>query len=316
MSVNGNHSVKILYGNEWPNAYDQYGLYPGVAGIPSSVPNASYGTVTQYQNGGVSSYNGLTVSLTKRMSHGLSGHFNYTWSHGLDDVSNGGVFTYGDSILGQINPLSLRAGNYGNSDYDIRHLINGDLVYDTPWKFSNRFEQAALGGWQVSTKVYWRTGLPFSVTDTNSALGNGGGTIFATPVLGGGAPQTSCGEGNNYISGVPCVNANAFLNSAVINNFTAWSAQGRNTFRGPSFFDVDMALYKNFKIAERVNFALGLQAFNVLNHPNFYQPDSGYGDSTFGQISSLTSSPTSPYGNFLGFDSAPRVVQISGKITF
>ena len=79
---------------------------------------------------------------------------------------------------------------------------------------------------------------------------------------------------------------------------------------------MDAALFKNFKIAERVNFALGAQAFNVLNHPNFTHPDAGLGDSTFGLISSTTGTPTSPYGNFLGFDSSPRVLQISGKITF
>lgn len=317
ISVNGNHGVKIPYTSQWANAYDQYGIYPGVAGVPAAIPNANYGTVTQVQSGAISSYNGLTVSLTERMSHGITGHFNYTWSHALDEVSNGGVFTYGDSILGQINPLSLRASNYGNADYDIRNNINGDLVYSPGFKFSSRLMNDVLGGWQLSLKAYWRTGLPFSVTDPNyAALGNYSGTILATPIAGGGAPQTTCGEGSNYVSGVPCVNSNFFLNGANINNYTMWSQLGRNNFRGPSFFDMDMALFKNFKITERVNFGLGAQAFNVLNHPNFYQPDSGYADPTFGQISTLTSSPTSPYGNFLGFDSAPRVLQVSGKITF
>jgi hypothetical protein len=77
-----------------------------------------------------------------------------------------------------------------------------------------------------------------------------------------------------------------------------------------------MALFKNFKITERLTFGLGAQAFNVFNHPNFGLPDSTYGDSTFGQILTMTGTPTSPYGNFLGFDSSPRVLQVSGKITF
>ena len=45
----------------------------------------------------------------------------------IDEVSNGGIFTYGDSVLGQINPLSLRANNYGNADYDIRHNFSADF---------------------------------------------------------------------------------------------------------------------------------------------------------------------------------------------
>lgn len=319
VSINGNHGVKIPYSNQFPNAYDQYGIYPGVAGIPASVPNPNYGTVTAVQNGGVSFYNGLTVSLTKRMSHGVAGHLNYTWSHALDDVSNGGIFTYGDSLTGQgqLNPLSLYAGNYGNADYDVRHSLNADVVYAPGFRFGNHLLNGALGGWQWTFKVFWRTGLPFSVTDGNTALGNYGDAILAQMATSGTA-QTSCGEGANYVSGTPCLNAASFVNAgaSTFTNFGSWSNQGRNAFRAPNFFDVDMALFKNFSITERVKFGLGAQAFNVLNHPNFYLPDSTYGDPTFGLISSMTSSPTSPYGNFLGFDSSPRVMQVSGKITF
>ena len=116
----------------------------------------------------------------------------------------------------------------------------------------------------------------------------------------------------------PCINAAAFVDAgaATFNNFTGFSTQNRNQFRGPGFFDVDMALFKNFRIKEKVNFAVGLQAFNAFNHPNFANPDNGLGDSTFGQITGMQSTPTSPYGNFLGFDSSVRVVQITGKIVF
>jgi hypothetical protein len=318
----GNHGVKIPYTNAWPNAYDQYGYFPGptgngVRGIPLAPPDPNYGTVTTVQNGAVSNYNGFTVTVTKQMTHGLGGHFNYTWSHALDEVSNGGIFTYGDSLLGQINPLSLKASNYGNADYDIRHNISADLVYSPGFHFGNRFMSQVLGGWQISGKIFWRTGLPFSVTDANAALGNGGGTIFAQSVVSG-PLQSYCGEGANYVSGTPCLNANNFVNSgsSTFAGYTQWSNLGRNAFRGPNYFDVDAALYKNFRIAENVTFGLGAQAFNVMNHPNFGLPDSGFGDPTFGQITGMTGTPTSPYGTFLGFDSNPRILQISGKLTF
>ncbi len=170
-----------------------------------------------------------------------------------------------------------------------------------------------LGGWQWSGKIFWRSGLPFSVSDANWALGNGGGTLLAQYI--GGQAQTSCGSGAAV---TPCINANAFLNSGAdsFNGYTAWSSQTRNQFRGPHFFDVDMNLYRNFKLGEKVTFGLGLQAFNVFNHPNFANPDSGLGDATFGQITGMMGTPTSPYGNFLGFDSSPRLVQITGKIIF
>jgi hypothetical protein len=174
-------------------------------------------------------------------------------------------------------------------------------------------------------KWFWRSGLPFSIVDGywNGGLGNGGSTILATPI--GGAGQTSsCGHANTADvngNGTPCLNASAFLNSgtASFTNFTAWSSQTRNQFHGPHLFDIDMALYKNFKIGEGRSVGIGVQAFNVFNHPNFANPDSTLGDPTFGLLTNGTGTarlPTSPYGSFLGFDSSPRVVQLSAKLTF
>ena len=100
------------------------------------------------------------------------------------------------------------------------------------------------------------------------------------------------------------------------NNYTAFSTQTRNQFRGPHFFDVDLALYRTFSLRERAKLAVGFQAFNAFNHPNFSLPDNVLGDATFGQILSMSSGPTGAYGHYLGFDSSPRVVQLTGKITF
>ena len=326
----GNHGIYLPYTNGFYNAFDLYGLYPGVPGISqNSVPN--YGDVNQVQSGAISNYNGLTVTLRKQFSNWFSGLFNYTWSHNLDETSNGGLFAYGflnggQSLQGQLNPYSLRAGNYGNSDYDIRHLVSGDFVVNPTFHFASPFLRGALNGWQWSGKIFWHTGLPYSVTDNNTALGNFGGaavgngvgTILAVPI--GGAGQSGCGRGAAGDPGVatPCLNANAFLNgaSSSFTGYTAWSSQNRNQFRGPSFFDADMSLYKTFKFGEQRSIGVGVQAFNVFNHPNFGLPDSGMGDATFGLISSMVGSPTSPYGNFLGFDSSPRVVQLSAKLIF
>jgi len=320
-NYSGNHGIHIPYTNAWPNAFDEFGLFIGPAGngIPGVnagplVPN--YGTVTQVQSGANSSYHGLSLTLRKQFSHGFVAHFNYTWSHALDEVSNGGVFTYGDSLLGQINPLSLRANNYGNADYDIRHNFTADWVYTPKFTIGNHFVSGAVNGWMVSGKLFWRTGLPFSVTDNNWALGNGGGTLLAVPIGGVAVQPTACGEA--AVNG-SCINANAFVNSGDPNfqGYTAWSPQTRNQFRGPHLFDMDMAVMKGFPLfTERVHFSFGIQAFNILNHPNFGLPDSGLGDPTFGQITGLAGSPTSPYGVFLGYDSAPRTLQVTGKIVF
>ena len=116
----------------------------------------------------------------------------------------------------------------------------------------------------------------------------------------------------------PCLNANAFVNGAspTFTGYDALSSQTRNQYRGPHYFDIDMNLYKTFHFGEQRKLGVGVQAFNVFNHPNFALPDSGMGDATFGQILSMANAPTSPYGSFLGFDSSVRVVQLSAKLTF
>ncbi len=314
----GNHSERIPYTNAWPNAFDEFGLYSNVKGIPEAPPVPNYGTVTSVQSGGISNYDGLQTTVRKQFSHGFVAHFNYTWSHSLDDVSNGGLFTYGDSLLGQISPQGLSILNYGNADYDIRHLFSGDYVYTPSVHTGSKLLNEVLGGWQWSGKIIWRSGLPFSITDANTALGNGGGTLLATQI--GPNPQTSCGSGSALTpgNGTPCLNANAFLNTAPCPGpcYSALSAQNRNQFRGPGYFNMDMALFRTFTFRERVKLAVGLQAFNVFNHPNFGLPDSGVGDTNFGLITGMQGTPTSPYGNFLGFDSSPRVAQLTGKIVF
>jgi hypothetical protein len=325
----GNSGTRLLYSNAWPNAYDEYGLYPGVKGISPSVPVPNYATVTTYQNGAVSNYEGMNVTLTKRFSNSVAFHLNYTWSHNLDECSNGCLFTDGNAVTtgGQINPLSLRADNYGNSDYDIRHNMSADFLVNPTIKSGGTALRAIVNGWNLSGKAYWRTGLPFSVTDTNnSALGNGGGAILASP-LGQGWGISSCGAANAYTGSQPtnpstgapvnaCINQNVYLNSGVINNFTEWSPQTRNQLHGAHYFDIDLNLFRNFRLAERVTLGIGAQAFNAFNHPNFANPDANIGDSTFGTIGGMVNSPTSPYGAGIGFDSSVRVVQLSGKIIF
>jgi hypothetical protein len=319
ISYVGNHGIRIPYANTFLNAYDQYGIYdPGT--LPGAAPVPNYSTVQQKANGGVSNYNGLTVTVRRSFTNWFSAHANYTWAHNMDDLSNGGLFTYGDSLAMQlICPQGLKACNYGSSDYDIRNNFSADFVVRPTWKFSNSFAKAALNGWEITGKMFWRSGLPLSVTDSNQAIGNYNGALLAYPAAPTSAGQGSCGSGAASINLVatPCLNSSAFVDGTTINTYPGISTQRRNQYYGPHFFDLDMSLTKNFKIYERMNFAVGLQAFNVLNHPNFSNPYHDMGDLTsFGQIDTMQPMPTSPYGTFLGFDSSVRVVQINGRLTF
>jgi len=319
----GNSVQSLPYGNQWVNAFDQFGVFATPL-IPTTAPNAAYGTVNQVQSGAISNYNGLTVTVREQIKSWLVAHFNYTYSHNLDEASNGGVFEYGfqsgQSVLSQLNPASLRAGNYGNTDYDIRHLVSADYILTPTFHFEKKAARFLLNGWQWSGKVYWRTGMPYSITDgnINGAVGNqGSATTFLGTILPGAPVQTGgCGQGSIT---TPCLNSAAFFDT-LNNQLTAFPNQTRNQYHGAGYFDMDMGLFKNIAIKERMNFGIGMMAYNAFNHPNMPFPNNFFstGDPTFGKIIAGpgTGTPTSPYGNFLGFDSSPRVVQLSAKITF
>jgi outer membrane receptor protein involved in Fe transport len=328
ISINyvGNHSIHIPYFDSWWNAVATNSVFASVPGIKNTstvLPN--YGEVTTLQSGAVSNYNGITGSVRVQYHNWLMGHFNYTFSHTLDETSNGGLFPIGGwpdgfNIQTQINPGSLRANNYGNADYDVRNLFNGDYVITPPTHFENKFVKAALGGWQWSGKLFLRSGLPYTVLDGNAFSDIAQNSVFGV-VAGQIAPgaSNSCGVGavvtNTKLN--PCLNASAFANTAAAGfAYSSYPNQSRNQYRGPGYFDMDMALFKTFSLKERLNFGLGAQAFNVFNHPNFDPPDTILGSPQFGQILGMQGVPTSPYGNFLGFDSSVRVVQLSLKLTF
>jgi hypothetical protein len=96
-------------------------------------------------------------------------------------------------------------------------------------------------------------------------------------------------------------------------------AQGRNRFRGPSYFDTDFTIMKSTKIHgwEKTTLAVGLQFFNFFNHPNFGFPDNAVSDSTFGQIGYLEQPPTSALGSgLLGGSASARMVQLKVQFQF
>ena len=103
--------------------------------------------------------------------------------------------------------------------------------------------------------------------------------------------RSGCGESAMRATlGTPrCLNSGGLLDTSQHVPTRAYPTQRRNQYRGPHYFDMDMNLFKNFKIAERFNLAIGAQAFNVFNHPNFILPNSDFftGDPTFGTISSM-----------------------------
>ena len=245
----GNHGARISYFTGWPNAYDGTGgFYSGT--VPSLQPRVTDCTVTEYRSGAVSNYNGLTFSLRKQFTNWVSAHVNYTFSHNIDETSNGGLFQYGfegnNTILGQIYPNSLRTDNYGNSDYDVRHLVNGDFVVNPTFHKTGALKWV-VEGWQFSGKMFWRTGLPYTIADGNltGTVVNGGDTIPA--IITGNVNPSACGGGNASFDGLGkpgCLSPNGLVdvNDASVASIN-FSTQRRNQYRGPHYFDMDLNLF-------------------------------------------------------------------------
>ena len=91
---------------------------------------------------------------------------NYTYGHALDEVSNGGTlsFTQGSSLSPQ-DPSNLR-GAYGAAEYDVRHSMNANYVWELPFKslLRGRGPNALVNGWQLSGTFFARTGFPYTVS--------------------------------------------------------------------------------------------------------------------------------------------------------
>jgi len=92
---------------------------------------------------------------------------------------------------------------------------------------------------------------------------------------------------------------------------------GRNHFRGPSYFDTDLSIKKAFPIrGEALTFTIGANAYNILNHPNFGNPDNSITSSTFGTIQNTVTPASSPYGNFQGAAVSGRILQLEAQVRF
>ena len=330
----GNRGSDLFVFNPFVNAYaGGFGTFTGLPPVcdpvtpvpPCGAPDLRVNNVSELTNDGHSNYNGVTVSLSRRLTKGFQGSINYTWSHALDDVSNGGVspFSLNDSLQYQFNPAGLGVQNYSNADYDVRHSLSANYVWDLPFKSSNGFLNQVIGGWTISGTVFARTGYPFTPYDglPGQVLGNSLGVLLGLPAQWNGTGPTSCGHPKVDSTGalVPCLDANGQFPVSFNVLETGFSTTRRNLFRGPNFFNTDFNVLKRFKITEQANFAVGANFYNVLNHPNFATPNADVNEffaSDFGKITSTAVPATSIYGAFVGSSVSGRVVQLHARFEF
>ena len=306
----GNHGYDIFVADPNANASADPARYPnGFAGLPTETPDPRFAVVQQLTNNGYANYHALLINFRRAFTHGFQGQISYTWSHALDTVSNGGLlpFSVSESQLGQNNPFSLRSLNYSNADYDVRHNLNGDFIWEMPYRLKTRLIDTIFGRWSVGTKLSVHTGFPFSVTNSDAfPSATFGGVVLADVT----DPNTRTVCGSSAVD-KPCFTASQFAPAATQANF---GNLPRNSFRGPGFFDIDSSLFKTIPVSERLRLTLGASAYNLFNHPNFADPNADIAFPGLGLITATTTNPSGPYGFYLV--PTGRLVVLTGKFVF
>ena len=247
-----------------------------------------------------SEYEALSVAVKRSFSRGLLLSVNYTWSHEIDDGSNGSGD--GDSLTPQ--NVACQPCERASGAFDARHIVNANAVYELPFGVGKPYltqpgvVRDVFGSWQLSTLVIAHTGFPVNVTvDRPSSAVPDGNTNNQRP---------------NLVPGVPLYLPGGEFNIAAF----AVPAPGtfgdapRNLLRGPGLWQADVALGKHIPLTERVQLQFRAEAFNIFNRPQYAAPLSDISNPvTFGQI--LSTVNTGPVGT-----GTPRQMQFMLKAQF
>jgi hypothetical protein len=184
-----------------------------------------------------------------------------------------------------------------------------------------------LKGWQLSGTLFTRSGLPYTVVNTGASNELGGlGYGAAVYANYAGPASTPVCNSPGSVSAGPCLSSSLFPDVAAggangpaqaqLN--TGTENQRRNQFFGPHYFDTDMTVmkYTNIPHMETAKLGVGVQFFNLFNHPNFEGPVNDVNNASFGHVLDTVNTPTSILGSFLGGDASPRLIQLTVKFNF
>jgi hypothetical protein len=262
---------------------------------------------------GNSEYEALSLSLRRSFSRGLLASANYTWSHEIDDGSNGSGD--GDSITPQnvsCSPLSApQCGERADGAFDVRHVFNANVVYELPFGPGKSFLtqpgvlRTLFGSWSLSSIFSARTGFPVNVT--TSATGPDGNTVAQRPNLVPGQPLYL--PGGNFNPAAFCTPGTPDPLYPGGNCPSGFGDVPRNSLRGPGAWQLDFALAKRIPLTEQLKVNFRAEVFNVFNHADYAGPNGLISAADFGKIYLPVN--TTPVG--LG---TPRQMQFMFKLTF
>jgi Carboxypeptidase regulatory-like domain/TonB dependent receptor-like, beta-barrel len=219
-----------------------------------------------------SNYNALQATYTINAWHGLTTSVNFTWSHSIDNASDGE-----DYVPNAAQPTDSTQPqlNRGNSNFDIRKRLTWNFIYQFPNR-SGKF-QRLTNGWGLNGILTAQDGQPFHmILEADDFDGSGAG--FPKPDVIG-PIQYNYSDPSHFLNlasfAVPCTQVPTGF-TGVASSCTPgtrhFGNEGRNSLIGPSFHQLDFSIYKNTPITERVKLELRFEFYNLFNHPNFANP--------------------------------------------
>lgn len=272
----GRHLLSILDINQaalggGPRPYDS--MFTDASGNPL------YSYINEIRSIGTSNYNSLQATLRASNIHGFSAQAAYTWSHSFDVVT---------AYRGALPQDSTNfKGDYGPSDFDSRNIFTGFVSWEVPGAHTMK---AFTNGWEVNTLMTFHSGMPFSVYSSEDTSGTNDGNQRANLVPGIN-PYAGFRKGG--------VNANWLNPSAFVDAPAGtWGTTTRNEFVGPGYGDVDLSVFKNTKVSERISTQFRVEMFNLFNKINYAPPLQGNYNPSFTPDNALQLFTT--IGNFNG----------------
>jgi hypothetical protein len=276
LGYQGNHSSHQLFQPD-DNPCPNYATLDSSINCNSLRLYPDIGFISGTSSFGYGNYKAFTAKLEKHMSNGLQFISSYTLGKAMANT--------GTTLSGSNNFQTISNINYGldysPAAWDIRNNFTTGLTYDLPFgrgkQFGGNLNKAvdiALGNWQINTILTLHSGQPFTV----SAGGCQGVWAGCFPDISG-DPNAAPSGGRS---------PSEWFNTA---NFSAPASLtqgtiGDNKNYGPPLHNMDLSIFKDFPFTERFRLQFRTEIFNLTNTPQFSFPDSGYGDSEFGQITS------------------------------
>jgi hypothetical protein len=285
-------------------------------------PGGNLNGIGLVQSEGISNYNGLQVSVQRRLTKGLAFDANYTWAKTLGDIT--GYSNEGAEGFSTSDPTRLRQIDYGIAENDIQNRfalsLNYQFQYGKTW---TGLAKQALTGWEINTITVFQSGKPFTINNGggNQGPGNNDTTTYINPANGQSVTESFSNRAVPNNGGGPdrpntVGNPRGNKSKAEFFNISAFAPQptgeigttARNSLFGPDFRHVDLSLFKNFPVTERVNLQFRAEGYNISNTPSFIFPigdaSTQLGSSNFGVVSHFDTNYT------------PRLYQFALKVQF